>query len=321
MRTFLLIALCFAFVLAQQERTAGKRATWVPTSWGDGSAASADSTFATFKSQGVNRVYIDVWNNGKTYFNSSTMYALIGNAGIGSNQLKWGADAASKYGIELFAWFEYGLMASYGGPTSNAFAQKANSLGWVSGQADGFTWMNPSNQQVINFIGGILVDAMRAEPRLKGVQLDDHFAAPSSIAGSSVSAMTNCAQKVRGIFRASSSGLLSLAPNPLSTSISKYNVDWKAWANQGLFSEYAPQLYTASSSTFQSLLTSTLNDIPASIHPYMLAGIRCNGAGAATSWDSLSSQINYTTQKGVGVAVWYGQCINELYRSQFAALW
>ena|SRR3990167_1196999 len=177
--------------------------------------------------------------------------------------------------------------------------------------------MDPTNSAVTNFIGNIMVDAVREQPGLDGVQLDDHFAWPTSIAGSNVAAMTNAAQQVRAIFRSASSAYLSLAPNPLSTSISKYNVDWKTWANMGLFSEYAPQLYTASYSTFASELSTTLSDIPSTVHKYMLAGIRCNGSGNPTSWSELDNMIDDTQNNSLGVAIWYGDCILDIYPTNF----
>lgn len=181
--------------------------------------------------------------------------------------------------------------------------------------------MDPTNPDVIDFIGNIMVDAVKLQPGLDGVQLDDHFAWPVSLGGVNTQAMTNEAQKVRAIFRNSSNAYLSLAPNPLSTSINTYNVDWKTWANMGLFSEYAPQLYTSSYSTFASELQTTLSQIPSSVHKYMLAGIRCNGSGPATTWDQLEQMIQDTENNKLGAAIWYGDCIVNLYPSNFASIW
>ena len=181
--------------------------------------------------------------------------------------------------------------------------------------------MDPTNPDVIDFIGNIMVDAIKEQPGLDGVQLDDHFAWPVSIAGSNVQAMTNEAEQVRQIFRNSSNAYLSLAPNPLSTSINSYNVDWKTWANMGLFSEYAPQLYTSSYSTFSNDLQTTLSEIPSSIHKFMLAGIRCNGSGSPTTWNELEHMIQETEDNNLGVSIWYGDCIVDLYPSNFESIW
>ena len=111
MGTYLLVVLLCG--VCGQEVTKGIQATWIPVSWGDTSATSAQATMSQLASKGVNRVYIDVWNNGKTYFNSSTMYDLVGPGGIGTDQLSWGVQYAKQCGMEVYAWFEYGNMAAY----------------------------------------------------------------------------------------------------------------------------------------------------------------------------------------------------------------
>src|SRR5690349_174799 len=73
-----------------REESVGKRCTWIPVSQYDTSETSTNQTMFALSHFGVNRVYIDVWNQGITYFNSTTMYNLIGNEGIGPNQLSWG---------------------------------------------------------------------------------------------------------------------------------------------------------------------------------------------------------------------------------------
>lgn len=125
---FKVVILCFLlnFVLTQ-EPTQGIRATWIPVTWGDTSSTSAQETMESLSNLGVNRVYIDVWNNGKTYFNSSTMYNFIGSDGIGTDQLAWGVQYAKQYGMEVYAWFEYGNMAAYNS-ISTPFAQKVSKL-------------------------------------------------------------------------------------------------------------------------------------------------------------------------------------------------
>lgn len=120
--TFVILSVLIYFVLAQ-EPTQGIRATWIPVSWGDTTSAGAQQTMQSLSNLGVNRVYISVWNNGKTYFNSSTMYDLVGSGGIGTDQLSWGVKYAKQYGMEVYAWFEYGNMAAYQS-ISTPFAQK-----------------------------------------------------------------------------------------------------------------------------------------------------------------------------------------------------
>eukprot|EP01099_Mayorella_cantabrigiensis_P007342 TRINITY_DN6506_c0_g1_i1.p1 TRINITY_DN6506_c0_g1~~TRINITY_DN6506_c0_g1_i1.p1 ORF type:complete len:270 (-),score=54.42 TRINITY_DN6506_c0_g1_i1:67-822(-) len=250
------------------------------------------------------------------------MYKFVGSAGISRDLLSWAVKYAKQYKLEVFAWFEYGCIAAYSTTSGNAFATQAQKLGWIKGQtSDKFIWLNVANTDAMNFLAGILVDAATLHPDLNGVQLDDHFAWPVELAGSNTQLMTDVATSIRSKFRAVSNMSLSLAPNPLDVSISKYNVDWKQWSNIGLFTEYAPQLYTSSYSSFQTKLDQTLAEIPSSVHPYMLAGIRCDGSGSVTSWSELSKMISLTESYDLGVAIWYGHCILEVYPTQFDTIW
>lgn len=269
---------------------------------------------------GVNRVYLDVWNQGKVYFNSSTMANLVGTAGLGTDQLSWGVANARQNGLQVFAWFEYGFMSAYGSP-DNAFAQYAQQQGWQLGTtSNGFVWLDASNPSVVNFLGNIMADAVN-NYNLDGVQLDDHFAYPVELAGSNTGVMTTAAEGVRKIVRGVSSASLSLAPNPYSTSVNSFNVDWVKWADLGLFSEYAPQLYTSTFSSFQTDLSETLSAAPSSLDQYLIIGLRCDGSGGSTSWDDLSQMISTTASNNLGVSIWYANGILNTYPSQFQTVW
>ncbi len=118
------------------------------------------SMIAGLKKKGVNRVYVDVWNQGKVYFQSPTMETLVSSGGVADDHLLWALQAAKIVGdIDVYAWFEYGLMPSYGG-INNEFAEEAEARGWVLGQYSGFYWLDCANIDVLSFLSGILNDAM-----------------------------------------------------------------------------------------------------------------------------------------------------------------
>ncbi len=77
-------------------------------------------------------MYVDVWNQGITYFESATMRSLVGSTGIGADHLAWALEAGNYFGIEVYAWFEYGLMPSYGS-INNDFAVYAQQHNWILG--------------------------------------------------------------------------------------------------------------------------------------------------------------------------------------------
>ena len=205
-------------------------ATWLPVSYGTASAAEVDDTIKNLASHGVQRVYVDVWNNGNVYFQSPTMEDLLrdrGGGGIGRDILSWSLESGSKYKVEIVAWFEYGLMCSYDN-LQGTFASYASSSGWVMGQYSNFYWMDPSNKDVQSFLTGLITDAIKgyAGKGLVGVQLDDHFASPVALGGS-VAAMNSIARLVqRSIKNTSPASIFSLSPSPLDQALNSYSVDW-----------------------------------------------------------------------------------------------
>lgn len=216
------------------------RAVWLPIQYKCVTQQDVSKTINGLKAQGVTRVYVDVWNNGVTYFNSSTMRELVGPAGLGQDVLQWTLDAATPLGIEVVAWFEYGLMASYTSTfDSNNFAKIAAAKGWILGVADNFHWMDGRIADVQAFVVGIIKDAQTeyGSKGLLGVQWDDHFSFPQSLGGS-VSVMTGIARTVRDAFKvAHADALYSLSPATLDVALNTYNVDWAAWAENDYVDE------------------------------------------------------------------------------------
>jgi uncharacterized lipoprotein YddW (UPF0748 family) len=94
----------------------------------------------------------------------------------------WALVAGEELNIEVFAWFEYGLMSSYG-VMNNAFALYAEQQGWHLGQSSGFFWLDPTITDVLTFMAGIMNDALSlyTSHGLLGVQLDDHFSTPTKL--------------------------------------------------------------------------------------------------------------------------------------------
>lgn len=292
--------------------TDGKRAVWIPVTWGLANETQTQQTMQNLAAKGVNRVYVAVWNQGKTYFNSPSMKEFVGANGLGRDLLSWAIKYAKESNLEIYAWFEYGFIAAYE-KDFNTFATKAKSLGWIDDRAhaDKYWWLDITKDDPVNFLVSIMTDCAKNYKTLNGVQLDDHFAYPFEIAGNKTARMTEVAKIVSAKFKATTTMLLSLSPNPLATSIVKYNVDWKAYSNWGLFSEYAPQLYTTTITDFRAKLDQALKDIPGGDDQYLVAGLRCEGAGKPTEWSELKQMIAFAKEKKVGISIWYGRCLLE----------
>jgi len=314
------LVILFVTVSCQREPTAGVKATWIIQNQCDTEAKCA-STMAGLKLRGVNRVYFNVWNKGKVYFNSPAMRNFAGDGAIGPDQLAWAVKHAKQNGMKIFAWFEYGLMAAYQS-VNNDFARKAQSLGWTyTNTFDDYVWLKPTTD-VTNLFANIVTDSIKGYPGINGIQLDDHFASPVTLAGKNPAPMTTAMQNVYNKIRAvSTTTIISLSPNIIPNSLNTYNVDWVRWANLGIISESAPQLYRPTYNEFKPLFDSTVSGTPASFRQYLFIGLRCNGESPLTTWTELEKMMNEVRSKNYGAAIWYGQCINEVYPTQIKQKW
>lgn len=271
---------------------------------------------ATLHGLGATTLYVDAWHDGRAFFRSPTLQRILGPAGLGPDLLSWALAAARPLGLDVVAWFEYGLIAAPAG-ASTPFSRLATAKGWVSGTADGFVWMDPSNPKVLAMLNGMLHDAARNYPDLAGLQLDDHFAAPVGLPGASASAMTAAATAVSRNLTGAGPALM-LAPATLSFALDKYNVDWASWYALGLFQQYTPQIYRMTEDEFAAELQHTVSTLGSTA--LLAAGIRGSGS-PVTPWAQLSAMLASAKATGVGQVVWDVQAVITTYPTEFRQVW
>jgi uncharacterized lipoprotein YddW (UPF0748 family) len=313
------------------QATSFLQATWLPVSYHTATADDVQSTLQNLSSHGVQRVYVDVWNQGVVYFQSPTMQSLMGtnSNSQGRDILLWTLQAAKPFSIEVVAWLEYGFMCSYQ-TLENPFAAEANRRGWVAGLYSSFYWMNPSLKEVQDFLNGIISDALTnyASMGLLGVQLDDHFAFPVALGGSKevmdsmMKSIFQTVQTIRTTDFPQTEIILSLAPSTLSLSLDTYSVDWNLWGDQGLYDEVIPQLYRSDYSSFVSIFNETVQGVTENTRELLIAsGIRVDGSGSSTPAKDVQLMMDYSNSFSVGNSVWYARGILETYPEIFLEEW
>lgn len=303
---------------ADLNATAYLQATWIPNSYESTSEQSLYNLMTSLKEEGVRTVYVDVWNQGSVFFNSLTMLNTVGAAGQGDDHLMWALTAGRALGIEVYAWFEYGLISSYSS-INNAFAVYAEQQGWHLGQSSGFFWLDPVNTDALAFLADIMSDALAqySPYGLKGVQLDDHFSTPAEL-GRSVSDM-NAAMK---FIRQNVNGVLSLSPSTLSFSLSSYNVDWNLWGSNNWYDEVIPQVYRTTYESYKSEVDYTLQIVSSQTkEKWVAVGVRVDGSGGVTPWEEVNNMLWYSNTKYMGNVVWYSKGLVETYSTQFQNVW
>jgi autotransporter-associated beta strand protein len=333
------------------------RATWITTTGYTTStsdiynAQTTDATFASLRSIGLNTVYMDMWRNGNTYFQSPTNAAITGSLmdpATGTRDID--ADAilqAHRNQMTVMGWFQYGLMAAYGNPSSstNTVSGYMKANGWLlqdssgayTDSSNGYSWMNPLVPQVQTYITNMLLDAVN-KYNLQGIQLDDHMGwpiqfgydayteaaykaatgktVPSSYSDSSFTTwrsqqLTNFIQKLVATLRADKPSLIiSDSPPIYPFSYSNYCENWPQWEQMGLFNEYVPQVYTSSSSSFNSDWSGSggvLSNFNGS-YGSLVGGIAINSSSGYNSYSSDVQPSANTVRSTSGVggeAYWY----------------
>lgn len=288
------------------------------------SVAGVHSIVDIWKSFGIKTVYVDVWNSGKLYAKSPTYESLfmkqidfLGNA----------LEGTKDSGIEIFAWFEYGNMATYKGVVGE-FANHAKNKGWLikngSVKSHGFTWCDPGHPEFAKFLVKMTKEvdiAYSKYSHYKGIQYDDHLAYPADLpvtrySPNRATAVYNLAKNLSSAVGANK---FSLSPMTMPFSKTKSNVDWPRWLKEGIIFEVVPQTYFSNLSSFSKTLNTQLRYAPKS---KLRAGIRCNGTGSNTSFSVVKQMLEYSKKTGIkGIVIWYTKCLYDTYKSQFEAYW
>ena len=148
---------------------------------------------------GINTIFVVVWNRGRTLYPSKTLKNLIGIESDeklnGRDILQETIDAAKPLGIRVFAWFEFGFSCDYSdkneydGKTQGKEILQAKPH-WAALDRDGkivkkngFRWLNGFDPEVQQFMLSLLKEVVQNYPDLTGIQGDDRLPALPSEAG------------------------------------------------------------------------------------------------------------------------------------------
>jgi uncharacterized lipoprotein YddW (UPF0748 family) len=268
---------------------------------------------------GVNRVYVDAWQNGKVFYHSKTMTDAIGEKGIGQMIIPWFIKYAKKqHGMEVIGWFEFGYIASMY-TLDIPFGLYALEKGWVLGECDDFYYMDPRSMAT-QFLVGILSDSL--DEGLDGVQFDDHFACPSKFEQCSADVLLQAASYIKGELKAKHKFIFSLAPAPMPDAIRDYRVDWHTMMKKGYFDEIVPLLYTDSFNWFMTRLKYHEANFLKEYKDKAIIGIMANvDSTNLTKWSELEKMIRESNNLGYGVAIWYAKAVADDYKKEFHKLW
>ena len=277
------------FNLPREGSVAVKKAVWLTNV--DSQVMNSRENLAAGLSRlaelGFNTIYPAVWQRGYTLYPSDVAKELTGAAVLptspfeGRDLLAEIIELAQPLNIRVIPWFEYGLMVP---PRSTIALQhselllldtRGNSqrIQTANNTLDPNVWLNPAHDRVRRFMIDLIADVVRRYP-VDGIQLDDHFSFPVELGydlftqqlfkqqhqanwhewrGLQLTELLN--QIVSSVRFIRPDCTISISPNPLGFSKSRYLVDWQQWCNLGLVDELVLQVYRDDLGAFERELS------------------------------------------------------------------
>jgi uncharacterized lipoprotein YddW (UPF0748 family) len=295
------------------------------------SRANLDRGLQQLAALGFNTIYPVVWQRGYTLYPSPVAAKLTGSRVlpdspfVGRDVLAEIIELAAPLKIRVVPWWEYGLMVPPKSPLARVHPElltidrrgNFQRIQGANGQPDPQVWLNPCDDRVREFLVETIGDLVARYP-VAGIQLDDHFALPVELGydnltqqlfaaqpranwdewrrGQLTGLLAEIASRVRSIRRDCA---ISISPNPLGFSKSRYLVDWQRWCDLGLVDELVLQVYRDRLDAFASEISkpevrAIKTKIPTSIG--ILTGLRTKPIATET----IAAQIDLTIAREFG---------------------
>ena len=181
-----MIVLSASFAKAQQFPDPETRGTWVIAKYYK-DADAVESMVAKLKAANFNTIYVCVWYEGYTIYESD----VVSNAGgskqnpsfSGTDPLRTIIDVAHKNGIQVVAWFEYGFSVGYSSSETSLPGILVKHPDWALVRRDMkiidpdeyggyFFWVDPAVSAAAQFMVDLYAECAAKYPDLDGIELD-----------------------------------------------------------------------------------------------------------------------------------------------------
>ncbi|MCR4438091.1 MAG: family 10 glycosylhydrolase [candidate division KSB1 bacterium] len=170
-----------------QEPLPEARGVWMSRDVILGGPARMEQVFYRLARAHFNRVLVDVQYQGATIYPSEVMVAAGGPGQraefAGRDPLQEAIEIGHRFGLEVVAWFEYGLMAhthpsdsTVRGPLIAAhpdwLAIRRNGSSVVANENGFFHWLDPAHPEVVSFMEDLFGEVAARYPGLDGIETD-----------------------------------------------------------------------------------------------------------------------------------------------------
>jgi uncharacterized lipoprotein YddW (UPF0748 family) len=356
MRNFSLPIVLLIFSLnciAQNHNSDIIRGTWITNVASDvlKSRANIKKAVRQCKENGLNHIFVVVWNGGVTMYPSRVVEKYIGIKQSpvykGRDPIREIIDEGHRAGIKVHAWFEFGFSYSY--KDSNSQWMKNYPL-WAGKnnrnellQKNGFYWWSGINPEVQAFMKA-LVSEVVTNYNVDGVQGDDRLPAMPAEGGYDAATLNRYASLHNGALppqnprepawlqwkadQLSAFGkalydtiktikpacLVSWAPSIYPWSKEQYLQDWPAWLKDGYADFIIPQLYRYKADAYETILRELGTQVPDAFKNRVFPGILTSlGDGYQATRELTDKMIQLNRSYGFnGEVFFYFETLNRL---------
>jgi hypothetical protein len=212
----------------------------------------------------------------------------------------------------------------------------------------GFAFMNVAVPEVRQFVIDMTLEAVNRYD-LDGIQFDDHMAwpinfgfdattlnlytsetgnpVPTSPTNSQFSQwrqqkVTAFADQLYSAVKTARPDLkVSISPSITSFSTTNYNANWPEWNSDGLFDEFAIQMYRSNLSSFNSIVNAQVAPFEPDDLDKLVFGLRIN-PDPSTPYADLQAMIERSRTEGAaGHSLWFSSGVRDLYKNQLTAFY
>ena len=318
------------------------RGVWISGNYLQGGASAIETLMRNLSAANFNTIYVDVWYQGSTIYPSQVVQDAGGPLQnpffVGTDPLKTTIQIAHEYGIEVFAWFEYGFMVGNSSDSADAPGILQKHPDWAMVQRDTtkdffhnvygyFFAVDPSVSAASSFIVDMYTECAKNYPDLDGIETDIENDTTVSYSDTSrIRFMQETGQpdpltlpnndptwlswrrlQITNVVKRIYEGVKAVNPECVVSAavpppyMSSYMLEsWDVWAKSGYLDMAEPMLYL-NTSDFDNQMSLCSNYIPQGFQ--LSPGIDMSSAGSVANTiyeirDALSRNV-------AGVTIWY----------------
>jgi uncharacterized lipoprotein YddW (UPF0748 family) len=354
MRTLCFFILIFSFIQLRAQETAPLKGTWITNVASDVllSKENIQKAVANCKKNGLNNIFVVVWNGGVTMHPSKVVEKYIGikqsRVYKKFDPIKCIVKEAHKAGLKVHAWFEFGFSYAYKDSASVWYKKYPH---WAGRKSDGgllvkngFYWWSSLHPEVQAFMKELVLEVVK-KYNFDGIQGDDRLPAMPSEGGYDVYSKELYAKEHNGaappanardrnfiqwkadklslfcktlydaVKKTKPACLVTWAPSIYPWSKEEYLQDWPAWLKGGYADYVIPQLYRYKIEAYEKIVKELSDSLPAMYRHKVFPGMLSSlGDGNYQSSRDLTDQMLQVNRRYgfMGEVFFYYETLNRL---------